>query len=343
MSNSVASLDLTANRTPKIAAGLADLRWLMRYARHCGFHAQARDDLAQALRESFGAAAWRIVCRSPKAAFRPILRNPELSIHSLITYCKRLAERSFVRAPKPILLAYYVRQRRLYFDRPCRIPEGDDYNLIRVASRHEQLRLRDIACVANWAHESCNGILSVHKWSTLVMRARRYNEKKGAELASVRHEPWHFFCRNTAWRGFQVEPITDPAGLWHEGQRHGNCLFKLRYECTALKPSRFFRVSKDGRSIATLELAWRPPEEGFRGMDLVWGRWEMQDLRLSFNRLPDEALVQSMRAFGQTYNLLSKRLRRMPSGYVQDTRDRVLRANRMAVWRLFISEEQSPA
>lgn len=138
MSNLVATHDLTANRTPMIAAGLADLRWLMRYARHCGFHAQARDDLAQALRETFGAAAWRIICRSPKEAFMPILRNPELSIHSLITYCKRLAERSFVRAPKPILLAYYVRQRRLYFDRPCRIPEGDDYNLIRVASRHEQ-------------------------------------------------------------------------------------------------------------------------------------------------------------------------------------------------------------
>jgi hypothetical protein len=341
MSNLVATHDLTANRTPMIAAGLADLRWLMRYARHCGFHAQARDDLAQALRETFGAAAWRIICRSPKEAFMPILRNPELSIHSLITYCKRLAERSFVRAPKPILLAYYVRQRRLYFDRPCRIPEGDDYNLIRVASRHEQLRLRDIACVANWAHESCSCILSVHKWSTLVMRARRYNEQKGAELASVRHEPWHFFCRNTAWRGFQVEPITDPAGLWHEGQRHGNCLFKLRYDCSALKPSRFFRVSKDGRSIATLELAWRPPEEGFRGMDLVWGRWEMQDLRLSFNRLPDEPLVQSMRAFGETYNLLSKRLRRMPAGYVRVTRERIARDKRMAGWNVF-SPEQEP-
>lgn len=343
MSNSVATQDLSPNHTQKIAAGLADLSWLVRYARHCGFHAPATDDLAQALRETFGAAAWRIVCRSPKEAFMPILRNPELSIHALIMYCKRLAERSFVRAPKPILLAYYVRQRRLYFDSPCRIPQDDDYDLIRVANRHEQLRLRDIACVANWAHESCNCILSVHKWSSLVVRARRYNEKKGAELASVRYEPWHFFCRNTAWRGFQVEPITDPAGLWHEGQRHGNCLFKLRYDCTALKPSRFFRVSKEGRSIAILELAWRPPETGFRGMDLVWGRWEMQDLRLSFNQLPDPQLIQSMKAFGQMYNFLAKRLSRMPPGYVQETRERVVRAKRMSVWGLFISEEPTPA
>lgn len=343
MSNSVVIQDVIASRTPKIAAGLADLRWLVRYARHCGFHAKATDDLTQALRESFGAAAWRILCRSPKQAFMPILRNPELSIHSLITYCKRLAERSFVRAPKPILLAYYVRQRRLYFDRPCRIPQGDDYELIRVANRQEQLTLRDIARVANWVHESRNCILPVHKWSTLIVRARKYNKQKKVELASVRQEPWHFFCRNTPWRGFQVEPITDQNGLWHEGQRHGNCLFKLRYDCTALKPSRFFRVSKAGRSIATLELAWRPPESDFRGMDLVWGRWEMQDLRLSYNRLPDTQLVHAMQAFAQQYNCWSKRLTRMPPGYVQETRERVVRAKRMAVWGLFISEEQSPA
>ena len=57
----------------------------------------------------------------------------------------------------------------------------------------------------------------------------------------------------------------------------------------------------------------------------------------------DEKLVQAMQAFGQTYNLLSKRLRRMPPGYVQETRERITRAKRMAVWSLFISEEQTPA
>lgn len=335
MSNSVVTQDFIANRTPKIAAGLADLRWLVRYARHCGFHAKATDDLTHVLRESFGAAAWRLLCRSPKQAFLPILRNPELSIHSLITYCKRLAERSFVRAPKPILLAYYVRQRRLYFDRPCRIPQGDDYDLIRVANRHEQLTLRDIAQVANWAHESRNCILSVHKWGTLVVRARKYNEQKQVELASVRQKPWHFFCGNTPWRGFLVEPITDPNGLWHEGQRHGNCLFKLRHDCTSLKPSRFFRVSKAGRSIATLELAWRPPESDFQGMDLVWGRWELQDLRLSYNRLPDTQLVHAMHAFARMYNLWAKRPSRMPPVRDRETVERAGRARQGPSWSVF--------
>lgn len=324
-------------------AVLSDLRWLERYARHCGFEAGDADSMLPALRKAFGAAAWRIVCRSHKACFSPILRNRELSLQSLIGYCQNLAERSFVQAPRPLLLDFYVRQRRLYFDRPCRIPQGDDYDLIRVANRHELLNLRDIACVANWVHQSRSCILPGHKWSTLVMRARRYNEMERVELSSSRHTPWHFFCNATAWRGFVVQPIIDPIGLWHEGQRHNTCLYQLRYDCNALKPSRFFRISKEGRSYATLELVWRPPEPGFRGMDLVWGRWEMQDLRLSFNRLPDDALVDSMRAFGQTYNLLSKRLRRMPPGYVQETRERITRAKRMFVWSLFISEVQTPA
>ena len=131
--------------------------------------------------------------------------------------------------------------------------------------------------------------------------------------------------------------------LWIEGQRHGNCLYQLRYDCTALKPSRFFKVSRKGKAVAILELAWRPPEPGFRGMDLVWGRWEMQDLRLAYNRLAEEPLVQSMHDFAGLYNWFAKRVRRMPSGYIQETRERVVRANRMSVWSLFISEEQTPA
>lgn len=324
-------------------AVLSDLRWLERYARHCGFEAGDADSMLPALRQAFGAAAWRIVCRSPKAYFSPILRNRELSVQSLISYCQNLAERSFVQAPQPMLLDFYVRQRRLYFDRPCRIPKGDDYDLIRVANRQKQLQLRDIACVANWVHQSRSCILPGHKWSTLVIRARRYNERERVQLLSVGHEPWHFFCGTTTWRGYEVQPLRDPAALWHEGQRHNTCLYRLRFDCSALKPSRFFRITKDGRSFATLELAWRPPEQGFRGMDLVWGRWEMQDLRLSFNRLPDQKLVQAMQAFGQTYNHLSKRLCRMPPGYVQETRERVVRTKRMSVWSLFISEEQTPA
>lgn len=308
---------------PVLPAVMNELRWLTRYANHCGFHVAGHAPMLQALRSAFGAAAWRIICRSPKACFIPILRNQELSIHSLISYCKRLAQRSFFQAPKPLLLTYFVQQRRLYFDRPCRIPQDNDYDLIRVANRHPTLHLRDIACVENWAHQSGTAILPAHKWIALINRARKYNEREQVHLASAKHQPWHFFCRTTAWRGYQVEPITDTAALWHEGQRHGTCLYRLRYECTAAAPSRFFMISRQGRSIATLELSWRLPVSEFVGMDRVWGKWEMQDLRLSFNRLPDEALVNVMQAFAVMYNIWSKRPRRAPDGYIEDLLSRI--------------------
>lgn len=328
---------------PHQNAGLNDLRWLARYAEHCEFYTGQTTSMLHALRTAFGPAAWRIVCRSPKDCFIPILRNRELTIHSLIAYCKRLAERSFVQAPKPILLAYHVRQRRLYFDRPVRIPQDEDYDLIRVADRAPSLRLSDIALVSNWAHQSRTAILTNHRWSALVARARKHNEQERVYLSCARKEPWHFFCRATLWRAYQVEPIADVLDLWQEGQRHGNCLYNLRYICTATEPSRFFRVSKDGKPVATLELAWRAPEEDFIGMDRLWGRWEMQDLRLSYNRLPDQDLTAAMQAFAAMYNTWAKRLRRMPEGYVEETLERVARAKRLSVFRTFITDEQTPS
>lgn len=328
---------------PSQSALLNDLRWLARYAEHCGFYTSQSISMLHALRTAFGPAAWRIVCRSPKDCFLPILRNRELTIHSLIAYCKRLVERSFVQAPKPILLAYYVRQRRLYFDRPCRIPQETDYDLIRVANRAPYLRLSDIALVANWAHQSNTAILPNHRWSSLVMRARKHNEQERIYLSSSRKEPWHFFCHATPWRGYHIEPIADVLQLWREGLRHGNCLYNLRYICSASKPSRFFAVSKAGQPVATLELAWRPPEEDFIGMDRVWGRWELQDLRLSYNRLPEDPMVSAMQAFAAMYNTWAMRPRRMPPGYIEDTLKRIARARRLSVWGQFMAEEQAPS
>lgn len=309
-----------------------DLRWLARYARHCGLTYVSDDALSQSLRHAFGAAAWRLVCRSPKSCFMPILRNQELSIHSLIRYCQELAERSFVQAPQPVLLAYFVRQRRLYQDRPCRIPEDDDYDLIRVANRHTPLVLRDIACVMNWAHQSRTAIQPGHKWRNLVMRARKYNALERIELASQSHAKWHFFCTQTDWLGYKVNPILDEHALWQQGQRQGNCLYKLRYECTQLMPSRFFSISKAGRALATLELIWRAPQASFKGMDRVWGRWELQDLRLSYNRLPDQKLLDAMQSFAVMYNTWAKRPGRLPVGYADDLRQRLNRLNSNGHW-----------
>lgn len=206
---------------------------------------------------------------------------------------------------------------------------------MRVANRHGPLRLKDIASVANWVPLSGTIIRPAHRWASLVERAQNHDARERVRLAAAKHAPWHFFCASTAWRGYQVDPITDVVGLWLEGQRHGNCLYRVRYECDSYKPSRFFRVSRAGRSIASLELAWRAPQAGFSGMDRVWGRWELQDLRLSYNRLPDTALLESMQAFAAMYNTWAKRLRRQPPGHVQDTQERIAALERLARWNPF--------
>lgn len=307
----------------KPTASMVNLEWLVRYARYCGLALGNPSSEIKTLRGAFGVPAWRILCRSPRSAFLPILSNRELSIHSLIRYCQQLAERSFVQAPQPLLLSFFVTQRRHFHDRPCRVPEAEDYDLIRIASREKLLRVRDIADVSNWAHETRAWIRPAHKWSTLVLRARKYFERQRIELESQVQEPWHFFCGVVSWRGLTITPITSPLGLWQEGQRHGTCLFKLRHECTALKPSRFFAISRGPNALATLELAWRPPEQGDRGMDWVRGQWFLQDLRLSYNRLAEESLLEAMTAFAKQYNIWAKRPGRQVPEALADTYDRI--------------------
>ena len=311
--------------------GPANLRWLVRYARHCGFTSGDDPSLQQSLRSAFGSPAWRIVCKSQKSDFMPILSKRELSLDSLITYCQRLAERKFVQAPSPILLAYFTNQRRHFYDRACKVPVGEDYDVIRVANRHHQqgtkITLRELACVVNWAHQSGTSIQSAHRWTTLLARARKYFELERVKVLSQLHAPWHFFCSDTQWRRWQVSPLTDASSLWLQGQAHGNCLYNLRRECTRPKPSRFFAIRNagdpPGKNIATLELVWKSPEDSFTGTDRLWGRWTVQDLRLSLNRLPDQALQDAMHAFAQMYNTWSQRPGRHPPGYADQLRKHI--------------------
>lgn len=338
------------------ASAATDLHWLLRYARHCGFSGGVQpaggpadlreeaatcsrhggqtghDALVQALRRAFGPPAWRLVCRSPRECFLPILRNRELSLHSLIAYCQRLAARSFVVAPQATLLAYFVTQRRRFFNHPCRVPEDDDYTLMRVADRERHLRVRDIALVANWVQQVRFDVRLNHRWTALLRRAVLFRAQERIDLQLRKLPGWHFFCRTTDWRGYRVEPLTDPAALWEEGQQLGHCAFRLRTLCRASKPSRFFSVSRGGRRLATLELGWRPPEPADIGMDREWGRWELADLRLSFNRLPEAALVEAMTAFAWQYNFWAKRLGRMPPGYLEELRERIRLSGGHVTW-----------
>ncbi len=312
-------------REPARQPARPDLRWLVRYAQHSGFAAGDDQSLANALRLAMGAPAWRLLCRSPKDRFLPILRNRELSLHSLITYCQRLAERSFETAPQALLLEYFVTQRRKFFNLPCRVPEEGDYALMRVADRAGALKMTDIAFVANWVHQRQMDIRPQHKWSSLLRQARAYRTQEQVELAAKEQPRWHFYCHSMPWRGYEIEPIVDSAQLWIEGMAMGTCVYRLRFECQRLKPSRYFSVKKGGKRLATLELAWAPPQEDFTGMDRELGRWSLLDLRLSCNRLPGPHLLAAMQSFAWMFNFWSKRPGRWAADERQDIRLRIER------------------
>ncbi len=314
---------------------LKNLDWLIRYARHTSMDLPAQGDPLPEIRSMFTAGAWRLLCRSARKDFLPILRNRELNLHSLVHYCEQLVKRSFVAAPPAVLLHFFVNQRRLYFSLSCRIPEGDDYDLIRVAARSPVLKTGDIASVANWVNQAGIAISARNSWGVLVVRARRFWHEQEQSLMEEEQEPWHFFCRGLDWRGYRIEPICKPSQLWLEGRSQGNCLYKLRFECEALKPSRFFSIRRAGRSVATLELSWRSPERGDRGMNMILGSWELQDLRKSYNRLPDEGLLSCMQAFARQYDIWAKRPGRMPTGHLAEVRTRVCRFTGRDHWSLW--------
>lgn len=332
-----AALQSRPQRQPTGAIPPADLAWLVRYARHCRFPFPDGVAPESALRQALGRAAWRLLCRSPKERFLPILRNRELSIHSLITYCQRLVEHSFAVAPQALLLDFFVTQRRLYLDRPCRVPEDNDYKFMRIADRSPaRLQLREVARVANWCDEVRLAWNPRLRWSTLVRRARGAEQTQRVHLAAYRQTPWHFYCHQTPWRGYEVVPLATVADLWAEGLELGTCLYRLSRECLGNTPSRFFGVRRQGKRVATLELSWRPPQRGDLGMDRQWGRWELRDLRLSYNRLPGVALVRDMQDFACMFNAWAKRPARHAPEEVEDIRRRLRyldqRSDRRAVW-----------
>lgn len=314
------------------SSALQNLQWLIRYARRSGVEFHDLCDPYRVLRYMFSNGAWRVLCRSNKRDFLPILRNRELALDSLVRYCEELAERRFLTAPAAKILEFFVVQRRLYFNQPCHIPQFDDYDLIRVASRAKSVRVSDLAAVSSWVDQTSAAITAKHRWTTLVNRARRHWQQHTVQLAQQQQEPWYFFCREVAWRSYQIEPITKPSDLLQEGWEQGNCLFKLRFECEALRPSRFFSIRWAGRRVATLELAWRLPEKKDTGMNRVLGTWVLQDLRKSYNGLPDECLLAAMHAFAKQYDTWTQRLGRMPQCYLDEMRNRIKRVSRQSDW-----------
>ena len=99
---------------PSPAAGKR-LDWLLRYARRCQVKLDASEVTAHAIKGRFTPAAWRLLCRSSRESFIPILRNRRLAFDSMVHYAQSLVEHGFQLAPDPKFLDYFIQSSYLFF------------------------------------------------------------------------------------------------------------------------------------------------------------------------------------------------------------------------------------
>lgn len=301
---------LPLNSVSATAHGRHSMRWVLRYAFYCGVQVFDSNPLNsdQAIKKMFTPAAWRLLCRSSRDDFNPILRHRGLKFDALVLYAERLIEHGWQEAPPGHLLAYLIDQSYLFFDQPARVPRHhSDFMLMRIACREAKVTRHDYAMVTDWQDQSASPVTIRMRWTNLVRRAQLWRQQTEITLRQLPVINWHFYCKATAWRGYVIEPLQTPLALWHEGNAMGSCLFKLRRECGRSGRSRFFAVRHDGCQFATLELALSAVNEDSQGHDRLYGRWLLKDCRLAYNKLPPLTLINSMSIFAWQYTLWSRR------------------------------------
>lgn len=307
-----------ATATP--AAG-KDLHWLGRYARHGRVRLDASLLEANALKNHFTPAAWRLLCRSDRSSFIPILRNQRLCFESLVHYTQSLVDNGFQVAPGPELLDYFIQASYYFFDRMPSVPDSlEEMILLRLATRQGAVSRQQLQRIHEWLRPDRGTVTLRMTWGAVLRRANAWHQRQRLEVSHARADQsssrpidWHFACGSLPWRGYEITPLVNELDLWDEGAAMSSCLYKLRGLCEKSSvPSRFFSIRKNGRRYATLELVCDLPDEGMRGPDRLYGRWRLQDCRLSHNRLPCEGLVKMLIDFGWHYNVLSQRPGRAP-------------------------------
>jgi hypothetical protein len=299
------------------------LHWLLRYARHSRVTPDPAALDAHAIKRCFTPPAWRLVCRSSRKSFLPLLRNRHLTFDSLVHYVQRLAESGFQIAPNPVFLEYFIQSSYYFFDRMPGVPDQpDEMALLRLATRSSaggssvvsRAHLRRVDEWLNWGQGAVNTRMA---WSAVLRRADQWHRRQQLAVEQVRSRAtgagapagWTFACGPVAWEGYEIVPLVNSIDLWDEGQAMSSCLYKLRGLCQAVSaPSRFFSVRKNGRRHATLELVENMPDAGLdtpagtEGLEKLSERWHLQDCRLSHNRLPPEALLERLTGFARHYS-----------------------------------------
>ena len=299
-----------------VAAAGKDISWLLRYARHCRVELDASRPEANVLKSCFTQAAWRLVCRSGRDSFIPILRNRSLTFDSLVHYTQTLVENGFQTAPSPEMLDYFIRASYLFFDRTPSLPDSlEDMTILHLATRHGLVTSEQLRRVHEWVGRDGISLTKRMTWSSVSRRANTSHQRQQlsvmcdkANISPGEKNNWHFACGKLDWRSYEISPLANEVTLWDEGQAMSSCLYNLRRLCNkASVPSRFFSVTKNGRRHATLELVRMHAHQRMQGPDRIYGRWQLQDCRLSCNRLPSEKLIKAVTDFSWHYNLLSQR------------------------------------
>jgi hypothetical protein len=312
------------------------LHWLLRYARQ-GRIKPGPDDLdAHAIKRCFTPPAWRLVCRSSRKSFLPLLRNRHLAFDSLVHYARRLAESGFQVAPNPVFLEYFIQSSYYFFDRMPGVPDQpDEMALLRLATRSSAGGSRGVSRaqlrrVDEWLIWGQGAVSTRMAWSAVLRRANEWHRRQQVAVEHARSRAtgagapagWTFACGPVAWQGYEIVPLVNSIDLWDEGKAMSSCLYKLRGLCQAASaPSRFFSVRRNGRRHATLELVENMPNAGLdtpadrAALEKPGARWRLQDCRLSHNRLPPEALLELLTGFARHYSDYSSQSCAGPLGY----------------------------
>lgn len=292
-----------------------NMRWLLRYAHHCRVQLDVSQLEANALRGQFTNAAWRLLCRSNRDCFLPILRNLKLDFDSLVQYAQTLVQNGFQVAPSQQLLAHLIQSSYYFFDQKPGVPSSsNEITLLRLAKRHGTVERTDFMRVHEW-QSFAGGTVTLHMtWASVLRRALDWRQRQlllvnRAKTGCGDYTPanWYFACEPIVWQGYEIVPLVNEVDLWDEAQSMASCLYQLRRLCKQVtSPSRFFSIRKSGRRHATLELVCNllhGPKNELRQRTM---RWRLQDCRLSHNRLPSEAMVQTLTGFAAHYNTLSQ-------------------------------------
>ena len=311
---------MTRLLAPSPAAG-TPLHWLLRYARHSRVKPGPSELDAHAIKRCFTPPAWRLVCRSSRDSFVPILRNRHLTFDSLVHYAQRLAECGFQVAPNPLFLEYFIQSSYYFFDRMPGVPhQPDEMALLRLATRCSAVSRTQLRLVHEWVNCDLGSVSTRMTWGAVLRRADQWHRRQQVAVEQARCRStsagapagWEFACGPVTWQDYEIVPLVNSIDLWDEGQAMSSCLYKLRGLCQAASaPSRFFSVRRDGRRHATLELVGSVPNpdtpSSRPGLDKHGEHWRLQDCRLSHNRLPSEALIELLVDFSRHYDDLIQR------------------------------------